>query len=319
MGTSVAFDIMMPFYGRLDHFKAAVGSVLAQTDTDWRLIVVDDVNPDLTPGEWLVSLGDPRITYIRNETNLKPSRNYRKAASLMSSEFSMLMGCDDVMLPGFLGHVKTLVATHPDVDVVQVGVEPIDAEGQRHFPMADRMKSWIRPGGPYPRVLEGPDLAKSLLRGNWTYFPSLVWRVSEIQNPGFRIDLDVVQDLDMLLQITVRGGRLLLDDRVEFQYRRHTQSYSAITGPDGSKFAQERTVFTEAAEATAALGWTGAARAARSHISSRLHAMTELPAAVKARNPIGVRALLRHATGSTMNRAEETRSGHAPVPDQHAR
>ncbi|GAB3804703.1 hypothetical protein GCM10028798_25440 [Humibacter antri] len=304
----MTFDIMMPFYGRVDHFKAAVDGVLTQTDGDWRLVVVDDVYPDLSAGEWLQALGDPRITYIRNDVNLKPSRNYRKAVDIMSSEFSMLMGCDDIMLPGFLARVKQLTTEHPDAAVVQVGVQPIDADGVAHLPLADRIKSFVAPRGPFPRVLEGEVLARSLLRGNWTYFPSIVWRVSQIRDPGFRVDLDVVQDLEMLLRIAERGGKLVVDDQVEFQYRRHSQSYSAVTGPDGSKFEQERTVFAEAAAAMQILGWHRARRSARMHLTSRLHALAELPAAARARNAAGFASLGRHAFGPTF-RADPDRVG----------
>ncbi|GAB3612424.1 glycosyltransferase family 2 protein [Humibacter ginsengisoli] len=293
----MTFDIMMPFYGRVDHFKAAVSSVRSQSNEDWRLVVIDDVYPDLTAGQWLLSLADPRIEYIRNEVNLRPSRNYRKASGLMTSEFSMLMGCDDIMLPGFLRRVEELIDAHPDASLVQVGVQPIDANGEPRRPVADCVKALLTPRGPYPRMLDGEPLAKSLLRGNWTYFPSLVWRVSQIQDPGFRVDLDVVQDLEMLLQIAERGGKMVVDDEVQFQYRRHKQSYSAVTGPDGSKYAQERTVFAEAERATRALGWNRAARSARFHLTSRLHAIAELPAAVRAGSGAGVRALSRHAFG----------------------
>jgi glycosyltransferase involved in cell wall biosynthesis len=290
---------MMPFYGRVDHFRAAVRSVIDQDDSDWRLVVVDDVYPDRSAGEWVVALGDPRIMYLRNEVNLRPSRNYRKCVEMMRSEFSMLMGCDDVMLPGFVSRVKQLIAEYPRASIVQVGVQPIDVEGRLHRPVSDRVKAWARPRGPYPRVLQGEDLALSLLGGNWTYFPSLVWRVSELKDPGFRVDLDVVQDLEMLLQIARRGGAMVVDDDVQFQYRRHGQSYSAVTGPDGSKFGQESAVFAEADLALTELGWHRAARAARWHLTSRLHALTELPAAIKARNGQGTRALMHHAFGRT--------------------
>ncbi|MDQ1597778.1 MAG: hypothetical protein QOI70_1202, partial [Microbacteriaceae bacterium] len=90
---------MMPFYGRFDHFREAVKSVLTQTDPDWRLTILDDVYPDLAPGEWAKAIVDPRVTYLRNDTNLRPSRNYNKAVSLATGTFVVIMGCDDVMLP----------------------------------------------------------------------------------------------------------------------------------------------------------------------------------------------------------------------------
>jgi hypothetical protein len=42
----VLIDIMMPFYGRVDHFKEAVRSVIEQDDPEWRLTVLDDKYPD---------------------------------------------------------------------------------------------------------------------------------------------------------------------------------------------------------------------------------------------------------------------------------
>ena len=288
---------MMPFYGRFDHFKAAVESVLAQTDPDWRLVVVDDVYPDLEPGQWLEGLRDDRITYIRNTENLRPSRNYNKCIGLMTSEFSVLMGCDDVMLPNYVARVKELISRHPDASIIQPGVAVIDEYGETSTPLADRVKMLYRFRGHGVRTISGEPLATSLLRGNWTYFPSLVWRVEELRTRLFRTDLDVVQDLAMLLQITFGGGSLVLDDEVCFNYRRHSSSVSAVTGPDGSKFKQEATLFAEADAECSTRGWYKAARAARLHLTSRLNALSEIPAAMRARNASGRKALLHHAFG----------------------
>ena len=287
---------MMPFYGRIDHFQAAVRSVLAQTSADWRLTIVDDVYPDLAAGEWARAIDDSRVRYVRNEKNLRPSRNYDKCVSLATSEFLVLMGCDDIMDPGYVARVHDLLAAHPEVDIVQPGVRVIDQDGRPSAPLADRVKAWYRFRGTGPREFGGERLATSLLRGNWTYFPSLVWRRSALSG-GFRADLDVVQDLAKLLEITLAGGQLLLDDDVVFAYRRHSGSVSAVTGVDGSKFAQERSLFASAATACDELGWRRAARAARRHLSSRLNALSELPAALRTGDVAGRRALTRHAFG----------------------
>ncbi|MEN0083804.1 MAG: glycosyltransferase [Leifsonia sp.] len=293
----MTLDIMMPFYGRFDHFRAAVESVIGQTDPDWRLVVVDDVYPDTAPGEWVQSLGDPRIEYIRNEVNLRPSKNYIKCVGLMRTEFSVLMGCDDIMLPGYVARVKELIAAYPHADIIQPGVQVIDGDGRVYRPMADRVKALCRFRGRGAREYDGAKLATSLLRGNWTYFPSLVWRVSRLREIGFRPDLDVVQDIAMLLDITLAGGALVLDDRTVFSYRRHATSVSAVTGPDGSKFAQERVIFDEFARRCAARGWRRAARAARMHVTSRLSALSELPSAFRAHDPAGRKSLTRHVFG----------------------
>ena len=290
----MTLDIMMPFYGSFDHFRQAVLSVLAQSDPDWTLTIVDDVYPDLAPGEWARSIDDPRVTYIRNDQNLRPSRNYNKCVSLARGEFVVIMGCDDIMLPGYVARVRELVNRFPHADVFQPGVSTIDENGRPSRPLPDRVKGWYRFGGSGPREFKGERLAVSLLRGNWTYFPSLVWRTERLVQFTFRTDLDVVQDLAMLMEITKGGGSLVLDDQVVFHYRRHSSSVSAVTGTDGSKFKQERALFYECAEACNAMGWVTAARAARRHGSSRLNALAELPAAVVRRNSSGSRTLLQH-------------------------
>ena len=290
----MTLDIMMPFYGSFDHLKLAVASVLAQSDPDWRLTVIDDMYPDRTPGEWVKAIPDNRVTYIRNETNLRPSRNYIKSVGIASSEFVQIMGCDDQMLPRYVARIHEIIASFPEADVIQPGVSVIDENGLPNTPLADRVKALLRFRGDGARAYGGEELAISLLRGNWTYFPSLVWRRDLLVSFGFRTDLDVVQDLAMLLEITKAGGSLVLDDEVVFNYRRHSGSVSAQTGTDGSKFRQERTLFYEAAAECKVLGWNHASRIAQRHIASRLNALSELPGALRSGNDSGRRALVEH-------------------------
>ncbi|WP_092556567.1 glycosyltransferase family 2 protein [Herbiconiux ginsengi] len=290
----MTLDIMMPFYGRFDHFREAVQSVLAQTDGDWRLVIVDDVYPDPAPGEWAAAIDDPRVHYRRNATNLGVGGNFRECVRLVENERAVLMGSDDRMHAGYVARVLALASTRPDASIIQPGVDVIDSEGAMHRPLADRVKDLLRFGGHGPRSFHGEKLAASLLRGNWAYFPSIAWRTDQLRRFGFRPGFEVVQDLDLMLEIIMDGGSMLLDDEVVFSYRRHAGSVSALTGPDGAKFAEERRLFDETAERMSVLGWPKAARAARHHLTSRLNALSELPAALRAHDPAGRSALLHH-------------------------
>lgn len=285
---------MMPFYGRVDHFRLAVESVLAQDNPDWRLTIVDDVFPDPEPGRWVNALADARITYLRNESNLGVSGNFQRCVELMTADYGMLMGCDDMMAPGFVSAIARLTDAFPEAAIIQPGVTVIDSAGQQSRPLPDRVKTFYRLPGSGSRAYSGENLAKSLLRGNWAYFPSLVWRSSWLQQIGFRADLTVVLDLAMLLEIVKRGGTLVLDDEPVFHYRRHSASVSAVTGTDGSKFIEERTLFTETAKDLRQIGWHRAARVADHHVSSRLNALTELLALLAKGPSLGRRVLLSH-------------------------
>jgi glycosyltransferase involved in cell wall biosynthesis len=287
----------MPFYGRIDHFKFAVESVLAQEDPAWRLTIVDDQYPDPEAAEWARALSDPRVTYLRNNKNLGVSGNFQHCVDLMTGEFSVIMGCDDKMLPGFVGRVGELVARFPEVSLIQPGVRVIDQDGRPVVPLADRVKALYRPRGTKPRVLTGRELATSLARGNWAYFPSLVWRVSVIQAIGFRSDLEVALDLHLLLTIAGSNGALLVDDDVVFEYRRHGGSVSSFTATDGTRFLEEADVLRGAASAFDRLGWQSAARVARRHLSSRLNALSVLPRALRSASPAQRSVVVRHILG----------------------
>lgn len=282
----------MPFYGDVELFKEAVASVLAQTRPDWRLVVVDDRYPDPEPARWLALLDDARVEYVLNESNLGVAGNFQRCIELARAEHVVIMGCDDVMLPRYVERMHQLIAQHPHVAYVQPGVEVIDASGARILPLGDRVKAWFRPQGRQPRELGGEALAVSLLRGNWTYFPSLCWNRAAIVRHGFRADYRIVLDLALQLAVIDDGGTLLLDDDIVFRYRRHA-SVSSWSGSGARRFAEEKTLFAEARRNAVARGWKHAARAAAWHVTSRLNGLAQLPAAI--RSPGGTAAVLRHA------------------------
>ena len=296
---AVSVDLMMPFYGDPALFRLAVESILAQSDPDWRLVVIDDQYPDSAPGHWVSALDDPRIVYLRNDVNLGVSGNFKKCADLATADFTTIVGCDDILLPTYVARIRQLIAEFPDVDFVQPGVQVMDATGQDVLPLADRVKGWYRPRVTGATEISGERLASSLLAGAWTYFPSIAWRTSRLQQHGFRDDLDVALDLALLIDIVVAGGTLVLDDQPSFRYRRHSGSVSSWKADDGSRFVEEQRYFAECAERMTAMGWKRAARVASRHYSSRLNAVTRIPASITAKDRQGTRALLGHALAIT--------------------
>jgi hypothetical protein len=194
--------------------------------------------------------------------------------------------------------VRSVVETHPDVAMVQPGAEVINGAGEVVRTLADEVKRRLyAPRVTGVTVLGGQDLATSLLRGDWLYFPSICWRTDAIKSASFRPELHIIQDLALVLDLVERGERMAVDPTLCFQYRRHEVSASAASAVAGVRFTEARNYFLDAADQMTALGWPRAARAARRYTSSRLHAITLLPAAVRTRNGAGIRNLCRHAFG----------------------
>lgn len=287
-------DVLFPYYGDVELMKIAVRSVLTQTYRDFRLIVIDDGYPDDSIPGWFASLDDERISYERNEKNLGANGNYRKAVGRIENELAVMMGADDIMLPNYLQWLTDQAAAHPEADIFQPGVVVINENGAQAHGLIEKVKDMYRPNGSGPRVYRGEQIAASLLRGDWLYFPSVGWRADKMKAIDFRTGFDVVQDLALALDVITHGGGLLLDDEVAFMYRRHSGSDSSVRALAGTRFDEERRFFLMMADEMAALGWTKAARIARAHISSRLHAGTLLPKALLKGNVEGVRNLSRH-------------------------
>lgn len=294
-------DVMLPHYGRPELVQETVRSVLAQDDPHWRLTVVDDSgeNADDTLARWCADLGDDRVRYERNPRNLGINRNFQRCVELVEHELAVLIGNDDLMLPGYVGTVRRAYAAHPEATIVQPGVEVVDSDGLPTRTLVDLSKRWIyAPRVEQPTVLAGEDLAVSVLRGNWLYFPSLCWRSEPLRRTGFRDGLSVVQDLALVLDLVLVDATLLVEPTTCFRYRRHSGSVSSAQAADGRRFAEERAFFLETADRMTARGWPRAARAARYHLSSRLNALTRLPAAARHSGVGAVRTLARHAFGT---------------------
>jgi len=293
----MTFDIMLPYYGDVALMQAAVRSVMAQTDPDWRLTVVDDGKEPGVP-EWFAQIGDERVSYQRNEQNLGATRNYQKCVALAEHEYLVMMGTDDIMLPNYVATLRSVLEEYPGVGMIQPGVEVIDGDGKVINTLADEVKRRLyAPKFESRLLMGGEELATSLLRGCWFYWPSLCWRTDAIRKVNFREDLNIIQDLALVIDLIQAGEQMAVDATVCFQYRRHTVSLSAAGALDGTRFTEARNYFLDAADLMTAQGWPRAARAAHWYMASRLHAATMLPAAVRAGSGKGIRKLSRHAFG----------------------
>ncbi len=286
--------------------RSTVRSVLAQDDPNWTLTVVDDGYPDDTIPQYFADLTDDRVTYLRNEKNLGANGNYRHCVDLATQELIVLLGADDELLPNYVRTVLTAHQAFPQAAVIQPGVQVINESGKVVTTLLDTTKERLaKPSVRGRRLLAGEELAVSLLRGNWLYFPSLVFKREPMTAIGFQHGLNVVQDLAMVIDLVAAGHSLLLDDTRCFSYRRHSGSDSSWRALEGTRFIEEREYFRRAADQLEVLGWRRAAAAGRHHFLSRANAFTVLPKAIKAKHKAGIRNLVGHIVGRPVNGAGE--------------
>ena len=282
----MTIDIALPFYGDVDFMKQTVASILNQTDENWRLVFVDDGYPDDSLPRWFSDLKDSRITYLRNENNLGANGNFQKCLSLMSAEFCIVMGADDVLETDFVAVMRDTIQRYPDVSMIHPRVSVIDENNIQISTRSDQIKSKIRDSHSSATLLSGEALASSLMKGNWMYFPAITWRTKTIQEIGFRPGFNVCQDLGLAMDLIMQGGKMVLIENEIFRYRRHTGSDSSIKAINGERFVDEKNFFTTMSKDLKAIGWKKASRAAKIHSTSRLHAASLIPACVaRGQNP----------------------------------
>jgi GT2 family glycosyltransferase len=216
------------------------------------------------------------VRYLANPVRLGINRNFQRCAELSTAELVVILGADDRLLPDFVDRVRRLAEQYPAASFLHTGARIVDEAGHPTTPLVDRVKARTSIRVRDSAEVGGERLATSLLHGNWMYFPSVVFRRDCLVEHGFRPGYDVVQDLDLYLRILRAGGSVVLLDRPGIEYRRHAASVSSAGAGDGSRFAEERRYFAEAAADMTRAGWPGAARAARWHLTSRLHALVKV-------------------------------------------
>lgn len=260
----------MPFYSGLNHLESALRSLLDQTMTDWVAIVVDDAGPE--SAEELVSqFGDPRIRYLRNDTNLGLAGNWNKALSLADTELVTIFHCDDELEPHYAATMIALMDRHPTAFAGHCRVALIDGAGQPTRTLADTVKHWLTPRFSAEHITEGDRGLQSLMRANWIFCPTLCYRRAMLPSSPFDPQWRFILDLDLMRRLIVAGQSIVGSPSVAYRYRRHETNQTQILGTNFQRHDEELRFSSEVARQAAELGWTATTRTARRASVVRVH------------------------------------------------
>jgi len=107
------FSVIIPTYNRLELLKRAVDSVLNQTFQEFEIIIVDDCSSDGT-WEWLKSIDNPKINFIKNTNNKGISYNRNIAVKKSKFNYIALLDDDDVWLENHLNIIFKNIKMYPE-------------------------------------------------------------------------------------------------------------------------------------------------------------------------------------------------------------
>lgn len=206
-------SVIMPVY-KVEHYVAhSIQSVLDQTFDNWELLVVDDASPDASASV-IARFTDPRIRYIRHETNLGVSEARNTGIRHARGEYLALLDSDDIALPERLAAQIRYLERHPKIGLVGTWAELIDENGN---------KTGLR-NNPYPDEL----LRSMLLFRNTFNTSSLMLRKCSLPNGLFKNmlgeDYDFVSVLAEIWDVACLPSYLI-------QYRINSQGLTGTRWP----------------------------------------------------------------------------------------
>ena len=121
-------SVLMSVHNGLPFVQEAVESVLAQTLSDFELLLYDDASSDGTT-DYLMGLRDPRLSVFRNEENLGLTATLNRGLELAKGEYVARMDADDVAVPERLERQVKFLEENLDVGLVGSSRILIDERG----------------------------------------------------------------------------------------------------------------------------------------------------------------------------------------------
>ena len=204
------FTVVIPTHQSSDFVVAAIRSVLAQTDPDFEIIVIDNGSTDGTDTA-VAAIGDPRIEYRWQEDSGLPAESRNKGVAAAAGEWIAFLDADDTWRPGKLARVRCVLEADPGIDMVCHDVDVVGPDGTRTGERAYRLddrSSW----------------EQLFYRGNFLTTSAMTVRTSAIRAAGgfdTRPDYFTVEDYDLWLRLAEAGSRLAIVPEVLGAYLVH--------------------------------------------------------------------------------------------------
>jgi len=121
----------MPVYNGENYLENTLDSILAQTYTDFELIITDNASTDRTQEICeAYAARDSRIRYIRNAENLGAAPNYNLSFQLAAGKYFKWVAHDDPNAPTCIELCVQMLESHPDAILSYARTILIDEDDQ---------------------------------------------------------------------------------------------------------------------------------------------------------------------------------------------
>ena len=236
--SSVFLHVFIPAFGHSPYLNDAINSAIESVAAITPITVIDDASPAKTV-QSIVAEFQPRVHFLCNESNMGVAGNFLNSFNLSTGLFTVVIGSDDQMLPGYEYELSKTFSVFPDSTVMQPRVVVMNEAGQTCKPIVDRVKRRIQ--GPVSKdyIIEPLILAKKLFIGDFMYFPATAWRTETLKSANWNLTYKNAVDLDLLFQLSLSGEQFVFQSAETFKYRRHSNSVSSVLAQESTRLKEE--------------------------------------------------------------------------------
>ena len=210
--TAPAVTVLMPLYNAAPYLDAAVDSILAQSWTDFELLVIDDGSTDGSLGK-ITARTDARIRVERMPGNQGVVAALNRGLQLVRGAYIARMDADDIAHPGRLAQQLAYMEKHAEVGALGTDFESLGGPSSG---------SWVR-------YFDPADIHVALLFENPICHPTVMLRRSTLSAlcPAYPDDAPHAEEYALWLRLAAHTRLANLPERL-LRYRVHGNQISRL-------------------------------------------------------------------------------------------
>lgn len=210
------FSVVMPVYNAQEYVSCAIESVIAQSEPDWELVIIDDHSTDRTPEilrDWAAR--DARIRVLKNAENLKIAKSLNRGVECARGKWIVRIDADDFFTPVYLKTLRSHAgnASSPDY-FFSSWITVVDESSQKildvRLPGAEMIRRMMK--------------IENFLYHPATSFPKTLWK----KVGGYPEDRVIAEDTAMWIKFFDASAKLIMIPRFLVNYRIHYSNNTSI-------------------------------------------------------------------------------------------
>ena len=218
----------IPVYNMAHFIEDSIRSILAQTERNFELLIMDDASTD-NLAEVLGKFQDKRITYYRFDENRGAHEATNQLAARANGLFFVPVSADDTIAPDFLSKCVATFKENPFLEFVASQTDFIDEKGAPHTDKTHGFHQIERASN------KSQDEWKQKFTVGNVYFGVGMYRTSAfIECGGRKTQFGVISDYELYLNLVHRENIRIIEENLTHT-RIHGKNMSLIKQEDQQK------------------------------------------------------------------------------------